>query len=227
MLREIAPGLHVAEAPQRFAGMQIGTRMTVIELGDGLFVHSPLDAAPERVAHVGEPRWVLAPSLYHHLYAGRWAAAGLDLWGAPGLPKKREDLAFHGVIEGECSPFGSDLVLLPLRCLPITNEVVVLHRPSRTLIVSDLVFNLPPSTPWGTRAMMRCLCGYPGFRATLLERVMMKRPRGREELATIADWDFDRMIMAHGDIVERGGKDALVAAYRWLPMRSRGLLTGG
>ena len=43
MLREIAPGLWVAERPHRFAGVELGARMTVIRLADGgLFVHSPV-----------------------------------------------------------------------------------------------------------------------------------------------------------------------------------------
>jgi hypothetical protein len=214
-LREIAPGVHVAEARQGFYGLELGARMTVLETSDGLLVHSPIAMAHEPVAKLGTPRWVLAPNLFHHLYAGAWIDAGLEGWGAAGLPKKRPDLTLR-VVEPDTRPFGDEITVMPLTCFSFSNEVVVLHRPSRTLVVTDLCFNLPTSAPWWTRAVMRSLGGYPGVRSTLLERLGMQRAIARRELGTIASWDFDRVILAHGEIVETGGKDAFVGAFRWL-----------
>jgi hypothetical protein len=215
-LQEITAGVYVAEAPQRFMGLEVGARMTVLALDGGLFVHSPLPLDPAALEAVGEPRWVLAPNLFHHLYAGAWASAGLEVWAAPGLPDKRPDVEFRGVITGDHNPFGDELRVLALSCFPLSNEVVVLHQPSRTLIVTDLVFNLPASAPWATRAAFRCLCGYPGCRSTLLERFGMQRDAARRELAILAEWEFDRLIMAHGTILETGGREALLGAFRWL-----------
>jgi hypothetical protein len=66
MLHEVAPGLWVVERPQRFAGAELGARMTVIRLADGgLFVHSPvaLDPALSReLTALGEVRCVIAPT---------------------------------------------------------------------------------------------------------------------------------------------------------------------
>ena len=44
----------------------------------------------------------------------------------------------------------------------------------------------------------------------------MKHAIAREEIKALADWDFDRIIMAHGDVLETGGKDALRNGFRWL-----------
>ncbi len=216
-IREVTSGVHVVEAAQRFMGLEVGARMTVLELDGGLLVHSPVAIEPAAIAHLGTPRWVLAPNLLHHLYVGPWVAAGLEQpWVAPGVPEKRRDLCFHGVVEPKGSPFGEDVWLMPLQSIPFTNEVVVLHRPSRTLVLCDLVVNLSPTSPWSTRAAMRCVCGYPGCRSTLLERLGMRRPAARRELSTLAGWDFDRVIMAHGEIIETGGKQALLDAFGWL-----------
>lgn len=215
-LRQIAPGVHVAEAPQRFFGVEVGARMTVLELEGGLLVHSPVAIDPEAIAHLGTPRWVLAPNLFHHLYVGPWVEAGLEAWAAPGLPDKRPDVSFDGVVERGARPFGDEVALLPLECFPLSNEVAVLHRPSGTLIVCDLVFNFPTTAPWTTRAAMRCLCGYPGCRTTLLERVGMRREVARRELATLDGWAFDRLVMAHGEVIGSGGKEALRGAFDWL-----------
>jgi len=215
-LREVAPGVHVAEAPQRFYGLEVGARMTVLELGRGLLIHSPVAFEPADAAHLGTARWVLAPNLFHHLYVGPWVEAGLEAWAAPGLPDKRPDVRFQGVVEQNAHPFGDDVWVLPLQSIPFTNEVVLLHRPSRTLIVTDLVFNFPPTAPWLTRAAMRCGAAYPGCRTSLIERVLMRRPAARRDLSTLADWDFDRVVMSHGEIIETGGKGALLGAFGWL-----------
>jgi len=215
-IREVASGVHVAEAPQAFFGMELGARMTVLELSGGLLLHSPIAIEPEVVARLGKPRWVLAPNLFHHLHVGRWIDAGLEAWAARGLPEKRKDVVFRGVVEPGASPFGDDVASMPLSCFSFSNEVVLLHRPSRTLVVTDLCFNLSASAPWGTRFAMRCLGGYPGCRTTVLERWGMRREEARRELGVIASWDFDRLILSHGEIVESGGKDALLGAFRWL-----------
>ena len=215
-LRQIAPGVHVAQAPQRFMGLELGARMTALELDTGLLLHSPLAFDPALVAHLGQPRWVLAPNLFHHLYVGPWIEAGAQGWAAPGLAHKRADVRFDGELDSTSHPFGPQLQVLPLRCLSLTREVVVLHRPSGTLLVTDLVFNLPSSAPALTRAAMRCLCGYPGCRSTLVERAAMQRAAAREDLQTLLSWPFERLIMAHGEVIERGGPAALREAFKWL-----------
>ena len=52
----------------------------------------------------------------------------------------------------------------------------LLHRPSRTLVVTDLAFHFTRDAPLLTRLAMRCACGYPGCQSTVLERIGMKRP---------------------------------------------------
>lgn len=218
-LHQIAPGVHTADTTQSFYGLEVGTRMTVLELDAGLLIHSPiaLDAKTQALIEgLGKPRWVLAPNLFHHLYVGPWLEAGLEGWAAPGLAQKRPDLSFHGVITPESAPFGDELKVFNLTCFPFSNEVIVYHRPSRTLIVTDLVFNFSPHMPWTTRAVMRCMCGYPGCQTTLVERIGMRRAAARHDLSQLLSWDFDRVIMAHGDVIETGGRAALLNAFRWL-----------
>ena len=215
-LRSIAPGVSVHERAQRFYGLEVGARMTVLALEGGLLLHSPTDAEPAEVEALGAPRWLLAPNKLHHLYAGPWMERGLEGWCAPGLPEKRPDLTFAGVVMEECAPFGEEVLLIPLRCFPFTNEVALLHRPSRTLVVTDLVFNFGPEAPWLTRAAMACSGGYPGCRTTIIERIGMDRPTARDELRRLLELDFDRLIPSHGAIIEAGGPEALLSAFSWL-----------
>ncbi len=212
----LADGVHTFEAPQSFLGLELGARMTVLETADGLLVHSPIDIAPEQVAPLGDLRWAVAPNKFHHLYIGRWMDAGAEGWAAPGLPEKRPDLAFAGVLEPGVQPFGDDIGVYPLECFAFTGEVVLHHRPSGTLVVTDLLFHIQPEAPWLTRAVMACAGGYPGCRTTLVERLGFHRETARREMAQLAELDFDRLVMAHGAVDDTGGKRAFREAMAWL-----------
>lgn len=215
-MRAIAQGVHVTEAPLRFFGIEVGARMTVLETDAGLLVHSPLAVELETLEAVGEPAHVVAPNKLHHLYAGPWIERGLPVWAAPGLPEKRKDLAFAGVLEHERHPFGDDIGVYPLTCFPFSSEVVLHHRPSGTLVVTDLVFNFGPDAPLLTRAAMTLALGYPGCCTTLLERVGFHRSVARTEIRALLELDFDRLVMSHGNVIDTGGKNALRNAFGWL-----------
>lgn len=216
MLTRLDDGLHTMTAPLRFFGIDVGARMTVLELDGGLLLHSPLDVPPESLGELGEVRWVLAPNKLHHLFVGPWLERGAEGWAASGLARKRSDLAFAGEITADTQPFGDEVQLIPTRCFALANEVVLLHRPSRTLIVTDLVFNFPTTAPWLTRTAMWCACGYPGCRSSILEMTLMNRAIAREEIASLLTLDFDRLVMSHGEVIESDGKAALESAFRWL-----------
>ncbi|MCU0670686.1 MAG: DUF4336 domain-containing protein [Myxococcota bacterium] len=99
-LRPLAENLWVAERPQSFFGLPVGTRMTVIRLADErLLLHSPvaLDAALRaQLDAIGRVCFVVAPNRVHHLYAGDVAKTYPEarLWIAPGLERKRPDLVY-------------------------------------------------------------------------------------------------------------------------------------
>lgn len=215
-MRKLADGVHVVDAPQRFLGVELGARMTVLETDQGLLVHSPVAADPSVLEPLGDPRWVVAPNKLHHLYVGPWIDAGLEAWAAPGLPDKRRDLSFAGVLSSDDHPFGDSIAVFPTKAFAFTNEVAFLHRPSRTLVVADLVFHVTERAPWATRAAMTLLGGYPGCCTTVLERVGFDRPVARRELGELLDQDFDRLVMAHGEVIETGGREALRGALHWL-----------
>jgi hypothetical protein len=42
------------------------------------------------------------------------------------------------------------------------------------------------------------------------------RRAARQSLVRILGWDFDRIVVAHGDVLERGGREALRQGYSWL-----------
>lgn len=224
-LRPVGEGVWIAMGPAHILGMRLTSTMTLLRLADGsLLVHSPiaLEATLRmQVQAVGEVAHLYCPNLFHHLHARAWAEAfpGARVHAPRGLEKKRPDLridrthgapldaAFDGVIE--------EVRIEGFR----VGETVLLHRPSRTLVVTDLVHNVGrPDGAWAklyTRAM--------GFydRVALSKMIRwtaFSDPRAaRRSLDYVASLPFDRLIVGHGEPLETGGKAALAEAFAWLP----------
>lgn len=224
LLCELTRDVWIAERPQRFYGLEVGTRMTVIRLADGsLLLHSPVALDPElrrELDSIGRVRFTVAPNRVHHLYAGEVAKAYPDarLWVAPGLERKRPDLVYVGVL-GDESPaeWKGEVDQVFFRGRPYENEVVFLHRASRTLIMCDLAFNFGPRAATPTRLLMRLLRSYGRFGPSSLDPLLIRdRRAARKSLERILAWDFDRVVVAHGDVLESGGREALRQGYSWL-----------
>lgn len=223
-LRQLAENLWVAERPQTFYGLPVGTRMTVMRLhGERLLLHSPvaLDAELRRqLDALGRVSYAVAPNRVHHLYAGRVAEhyPGARLWVAPGLDRKRPDLVFEGVL-GDVAPeeWRDEIEQVFFRGRPYENEVTFFHRASRTLILCDLAFNFGPRAAFTTRLLMKLLRSYGHLGPSKLDPLLIRdRAAARASLQRILAWDFDRIVVAHGEVLEGGGHATLRQGYEWL-----------
>jgi hypothetical protein len=224
VLRALGRDIWVEERQQAFYGLEVGTRMTVVRLADGsLLLHSPvsLDAGiRSELDALGRVRWAVAPNRVHHLYAGRVAShyPDVQLYVAPGLERKRPDLVFAGVLGDEApEPWRGQLDQCFFRGRPYENEVAFCHRTSRTLILCDLAFNFRERTHPFTRLLMQAIRSYGRFGPSRLDPLLIRDRRlARASLERILSWDFDRVVVAHGDVLESGGRAALREGYAWL-----------
>src|SRR6185312_5107569 len=181
-LEEIAPGLWSHGHTQRSPGGVRGTiRMTVVGLPDGrLLVHAPTpvdDALAGEIAARGRVAYVVAPNCYHHLYVlpflKRFPEAKLH--AAPGLGGKRPDLAFAEPLgDGAAAPWRETLDQIALPGAPRLNEVVFFHRASRSLLVTDLLFNVTAPENWQTGLLLRLMGTYKRFGPSRLLRFLTK-----------------------------------------------------
>lgn len=224
MLRKLAEDLWVVDRPLSVAGVELGARMTIVRLPDGaLFLHSPValdDRLRDALSGIGTPRFAVAPNRFHHLFVGGYRAAFPDirLYAAPGLPEKRPDIAFDAVLTGPPPPEWEGIIDQEhVRGLPLISEVVFHHRPSRTLLICDLAFHYGPDAPFLTRWLFRLAGGYGQLAPTWLEW-MLVRDRGamRRSMERVLAWDFDRVVVSHGAVLETGGREALRRGYAWL-----------
>jgi hypothetical protein len=96
------------------------------------------------------------------------------------------------------------------------NEIVFFHPATRTMICADAVFNLAAHPKQSTRLVALALGNRrPG--ATWLERVMIRdRAGAREQVDRMLAWQPERILLAHGAVIERDGEAVLRRAYQWL-----------
>jgi hypothetical protein len=226
-LRQIAADLWVTERslhPPGLPFLDIRTRMTVIRLPDGgLFLHSPVEADAATRAGVdalGPVRCVVAPNYLHHLFAGSWKTAypQARLLAAPKLPRKRRDLAFDAVLGDESdASYAGTIEQLFVQGAPLLNEVAFFHPASRTLMLTDLAFHPTPASSPGLRRWMWLTRVRDGFGPNGLVRFFIRDRRAmRGSIDRILAWDFDRVTLTHGEVLETGGREALRRAYAWL-----------
>lgn len=218
-LETCCDGLWTLARPLRFMGVEVGTRMSVAQLDGGLWVSSPVsldEPLREAIEDLGRPvRWVAAPNRYHHLYAGDFAEAfpEAELIGPPGLKAKRGDLDWNRIVDEEASI--GDLELLRIHGMPMLDELVFFHRPSRTLIVADLLMNTEPTGKVFTDLVMK-LDGVASGQPEVSRLFRAFAIRDRKALLASIDrllaWDFDRLIVCHGRNLERGAKDVVAQA---------------
>ena len=223
-LRRLDDGIWVADRPLRLFGIEIGTRMTVIRLRDGsLLLHSPVlcdDDIRRALDALGPVRFVLAPNKVHHFFVAPWKEAypAATLLAAPGLREKRPEIPFDGVLEGAPPEAFRNCVEIELfRGASWINEIVLFHVPSRTLVLTDLAMNFHSAQNLLTAVWQRLLDVRDRFGPTRFVRLLIRdRAAARKSLERILAWDFERVTLTHGEVLEAGGRAALRSAYAWL-----------
>jgi hypothetical protein len=231
-LKQVAADLWIVDGPAirfgpPFARMTFPTRMTIIRIDGSLFIHSPTAMTPElqaEVAAIGEPRWIVGPNRIHYWWIPEWR----DAFPAARIflaPRIREQSGGRIAFDGEPLdaptgyPWDDAIATLPISGSYMT-EIVFFHRPSRTLILTDLIENFEPRK---LRPFARLLTWLGGVRDPdgSMPRDMRltyasHRAQLRAAVETMISWQPERIILAHGRWYEHNGTGELQRAFRWL-----------
>jgi hypothetical protein len=234
----------------RFGRIKVGGRGTLIELSSGhLAIFSPVALTDDVRATVsskgsGTVKYIIAPDIEHHIFVTPWAKAypEAEIIGVEGLPEKREGdeatkgIKFHHVYSKGNKrdlrvgrEFDEDFEVEFVHSHQ-NKELALLHKPSKTLIQADLLFNLPATEQFsksGVSAtsgiLTKLFGGIMNLRgdATWQKRAIWYGVAGKdrkgfaESVARIEKWDFDRIVPCHGDVIETGGKQKFEGLMNW------------
>lgn len=107
-------------------------------------------------------------------------------------------------------------------------EIVFNHKPTKTLIQADLLFNYPSTEQFSKTGVSAT----SGILTRLFGSLTNTKGNGQKRLlwyaissgdrvgfaksmARINGWDFDRMIPCHGDVIETGAKGVFQKIFEW------------
>ncbi|KAF2859059.1 hypothetical protein K470DRAFT_259230 [Piedraia hortae CBS 480.64] len=249
VLRRVAPTILTCSTPFLRAGyIKIGGRGTVVQLQTGnLAVFSPVALTPTLQRELstmgtGKVSYIAALDQEHHIFISEWhkyfpearvlAPDTLPVYrekqGYDKLPAENWVLFKDGGMP--VSPeFDAEFesVYLPEH---VNKELVFCHKPTRTLIEADLMFNMPATEQFSrvtekSGMLVNSLTrAFQYFTTTNGENPPQQRmasliarndPAGfSKHVKTIASWGFDRMIPCHGDVIETGGLDAFKRVFK-------------
>jgi hypothetical protein len=156
------------------------------------------------------------------MYAGEWTSAypQAQLFGSPTLPKRRKELRFAATLDAErVWPWEGELVTLPILG-NLLEETAFVHVATGTLITSDLIenFHVMPHVPTRLYLKANGILGKPGF-SRMLRPLFRDKRAARASLDAVLEQDFEGVILAHGDLLRSGGRDALRSSFDWLKSR--------
>jgi hypothetical protein len=223
-LKSLGPDLFALDGEVRVPGLTLPARMTIVRLADGsVALHSPLaidEAVAAAIDALGPVRFLIAPNQYHHLFAGpsKQRYPDAKLLGAEGLADKRPDLPWDGALPAAGDPFGDGTVeVRRIDGMPKMNEVAFFHRPSRALIVTDLLFNVVTSPYWTTRAALRLISGVYGRCgvSNLVKREVKDRAAASMSVRALLAWEPARLVMAHGEPMDADVPAVLARELAW------------
>ena len=221
-------------------GTDVGCKSCIVRLPDGkLWVHAPVgldQALRDALAALGPVGHIVTPNTEHQKFAPTWIIEYPDAtsYACPGLREKKPDVGWqkslsdllddNGGLSSTTPPseWGGVIDLCWVRdqvpltgafgSIPFFNEVVFCHRPSKTLICTDLWWNYPPTS------------GYSGPEVPAASRLwkegmdkiyrpvynrFMRTETCAQSYATILGWDFEYIAPCHGEPISENGKSVL------------------
>lgn len=220
----------------------------------GLFVFSPVALTPTVRAKIdtlgGRVSYIAAPDLEHHIFLSAWAAAfpAAHFIAPDGLAEKRAKMnAADADVPVTNIPFQTVFTAANKRDLKIdpdfdaefdyeyvdahlNKEIVFFHRPSKTLIQADLLFNLPATeqysrtgeqanTGWASRLAchLQNTAGDVFWQKRILWYLISSsdRPGFNKSMQRINSWGFENLIPCHGDSILRDGKGVFERVMQW------------
>jgi hypothetical protein len=208
---------HFVEDRLKMPLMELPLRSTAIALKNkAVVVISPtgnIEQHQKKIDAMGQVEAIVAPNLFHHLFVQKAVELypNAKVFGANGFAKKRPDIKWDGFLGIDRWPFDEELQLFPIAGMPKFNEFVFLHKASRSLIVTDLCFNLKNMSGIGAFFILSLFGSRNRFAVSRLFAMLVKdKPAFTTSIKKILEADFDRIIMAHGEILAQNAKHVLL-----------------
>lgn len=228
-LRSFGENIWIVEGPMvRDMRAWFTTRMTVVKLSnESIWIESPVPVSPDTllsITDLGPARYIVAATPRHvwRLDNAQTQFPDAQLWVCrrTRLTLQHGELPITGTLTDTPPPeWADDFEQLEFKGNRLLSEVLFYHKKSHTVIINDLIqMNKKVKGKPLTNFIFR-IAGvlYPnGGVSRDLRMSFTDRDLARESLETLLSWDFDKLIIAHGDCIETDAKSFVEEKFRWL-----------
>ena len=234
-LEPLGKDLFVVNGPVvRDMGAHFNTRMTVVRLRDGsLWIASPVQVSLSLLAKIielGPVRYLVSPTPRHFWRLSAWHKLfpEAQIFSSPITPitLKKGELPLAGILgEIDGNLWAPELEQVQLRGSSLLQEAVFFHAPSRTLLVEDVI-QIHESQPG--RHFRNALVALGGVKAPWggvgrdIRLTFRDKVAARESIEQILQWDFEKLVLAHGPVVTDAARETVERAFAWLNVHSDG-----
>ena len=214
-MKKIDANLYVYEYTSKIMpGVDFPVRCTAIELENKevlLISPGPFDQETIRGFMAGYSSvYCAAPNSQHHRHLRRFKelVPEAGLYGPPALIKKQPRLSgkMLGLEQLEPSLKGQ-VQMFPIAGNPFLDETVFYDVKSRSLIVTDLLFNMREPMPLGRKLVL----GMVGAKDKIAQSRLVRKTTGDREaydrsIRPIGKLDIQRIIVGHGNLIEEAAE---------------------
>jgi len=221
-LELVGKDIWIINYPFKLIGANFGNKMTVIKYDDDkLLLHSPIPISPHLIKEIdalGQVKLLMAPNLMHNLFINQWKQHYSEaLLIAPKHIKEVDyDISLEEITQSEKSNLiiPSNLRVQFIAGMKGLHEYALIHIPSGTLVLTDLAFNINNVKGIWSNIFFRLYGAYGKFGPTYLTKFIIKnKAKFSQSIETIFSYDFDKIIVSHGDLVARDGKSHFSKAF--------------
>ncbi len=198
-------GLSFLETDRAMPLMRLPIRSTIVQLENARVLISPCSThTASDLAAAGDVTDVVAPSLLHAdgMRAAAEAHPRARLWGPRNVDKKVGGLKWHGIFGVDVWPYELELQHHVLEGMPSIEETIFFHDATRTLIVSDLAFNIDDAKGFGAWLILSMFGTYRKFGVS---RLFVSRVQDREKfeksLERAQTLEFENIVPGHGSVL--------------------------
>ncbi len=235
--KPLADGIGIVDGPLvymsypglKFLKVPFTTRMTVVKLATGeLWLHSPIaydEALAQALLEMGPIRHLVSPNKIHYAHIKAWKDAFPEAvaWASPGVRERARSqgnsVRFDKNLGKEAPEAWCGDLLQTVIPGSFLDEVVFLHKASKTLVLADGIENFELDKIKQPYRFLVWAAGayHPRGQMPIDLRSTFWRKK-REVGAAAAEmisWKPERIIVSHGRCIEKDAVGALRYAFRW------------
>ncbi|KAJ7636971.1 hypothetical protein FB45DRAFT_452762 [Roridomyces roridus] len=227
VIREVTSSITTFSKPfARYGFVPFGGRTTAIRLSTGdvwVLASTPLTKdTKEAIDKMGPVKWIMAGDMVHYMYLAQFKEEYPEakVIGVEKMKSEGVELAGAYGVDAPDTKYGFEDEIRAVYFSGFKNkDVAWFHVESKTLVVADLMFNLPANEQYSKSKsnprlpIFGSLTPWGGIHKHFVWGLGEDKAAMKRDAQTVLEWGPERIIMCHGDVIETDGTKAWATAY--------------